>query len=399
MRLLVYCVRPPRFVHGLKILPAGTSRISSPRQIKNGFSTAIKTQPTRRKWTSSILVFSAVFGGGVAYNRYRHSVSTDILNPHSFTPLQLISKEPVSSTCSIFTFRGLNGSRHESFDEKLWKLGVWSVQIKQPQLQIARAYTPLPPSQASSAAISDRAQDLRFLIRKEPKGEVSGYLHNLPDGATAEFRGPNIEYILPKDVEEVVFLAGGTGIAPALQLAHSLLEAPTESEVRTKPRLHILWACRKREDCLSGLSESHGQQKATARSMWSTMLGSSGTPPAEHGFTSSIRKSQIVEELETFKTRHPGQISVDYFVDEERKFIGVDNIQSLITPGASKPPTDLYPSENRSKGKKLIVVSGPGGFVDYYAGPKKWEGGKEVQGGLGGALARSNLHGWQVWKL
>ncbi len=398
MRLLGHCVRPPRSVHALKKLRSGICRVSPPRHINNGFSTAVERQPARRKWAPYILVLTATFGGATYY-QYRSSAATDVLNPQRFTPFQLVSKEPVSSTCSIFTFRGPHGSRYESFDKKLWSSGVWSVQIKQPQLQIARAYTPLPPLQASPAGILDGAKELRFLIRKEPKGEVSGYLHNLPDGAAVEFRGPNIEYMLPTDVEEVVFLAGGTGIAPALQIAHSLLEAPTELEVGTKPRVHILWACRRREDCLGGLSESQGQQKTIAGSMWSTMLSSSGTDPAEHDSTRSIRKGQIVEELEAFKTRHPGQISVDYFVDEEERFIGVDNIRTLITPGASQPPTDLYASENRSKSKKLILVSGPGGFVDYYAGPKEWEGGKEVQGKFGGALAGFNLHGWQVWKL
>lgn len=271
--------------------------------------------------------------------------------------------------------------------------------MKQPQLQIARAYTPLPPSHVLSANASEGAQDLRFLIRKELKGEVSGYLHNLPDGARVEFRGPTIEYILPKDVEEVMFVAGGTGIAPALQVAHSLLEAATESQVDSKPRIHILWACRKREDCLGGSSHSQGQQKTTSGSVWSTMLGSSGTTPVEQGVTSSVRKNQIVEELEALKTRHPGQISVDYFVDEEKKFIGVDSIRSLITPTPSQLQTDLYPNEKRSQDKNLILISGPGGFVDYYAGPKKWESGKEVQGKLGGVLGRLNLHGWQVWKL
>lgn len=398
MRLLGHCVRLPRSIHDIQTLRSGTCRASPPRHINSGFSTAVKRQPARRKWASYIIVLTATVGG-VTYSQYGPSSSTDVLNPQRFTPFQLVSKEPVSSTCSIFTFRGRNGPRSESFDKTLWNSGICSVQIKQPQLQIARAYTPLPPLQAPSAGVLEGDEELRFLIRKEPKGEVSGYLHNLPDGAAVEFRGPNIEYMLPNDVEEVVFLAGGTGIAPALQIAHSLLEAPTESVVDTKPRVHVLWACRKREDCLGGLGESQGQQKTTTGSMWSTMLSSSGTAPAEHDSTRAIRQGQIVEELEAFKTRHPGQISVDYFVDEEKRFIGVDKIRTLITPGASQSPTALYASENRPKGKKLILVSGPVGFVDYYAGPKKWEGGKEVQGELGGSLAGFNLHGWQVWKL
>lgn len=385
-------------MHGLKVRSHGPGKSSHPTHVCSAFSTSVDTKPARRNWGQYFLVFSVAFGGAIAYNQYRDSGTKDILNPQTFTPFKLVSKEPVSSTCSIFTFRAPDVSHHRGFDKNLWN-GVWSVQIKQPQLQIARAYTPLPPSHVSFVGNSEYAPDLRFLIRKEPKGEVSGYLHKLPDGATVEFRGPNNEYVLPKDVDEVVFLAGGTGIAPALQVAYSLLGATTEAEIGTKPRIHILWACRKREDSLGGLRGIQDQQKATAGSMWSTMLGSSGTTPAEHNITTPLRKSQVVEELEALRTRHPGQINIDYFVDEEKRFISVDNIRSLITPKASNTPTDPYPSENRSQGKKLILVSGPDGFVDYYAGPKKWVGGKEVQGKLNGALARLDLQGWQVWKL
>ena len=402
MRRLDYCARLPRSAHGLKVLPFAVGRVSPSRHINSGSSLSINTLTARRQWASYILVFSAAFGGAVAYRRYRNPTLTDILNPQTFTPFKLVSKESVSPTCSIFTFRAPHVSHHGSFDQNLWN-GVWSVQIKQPQLQIARAYTPLPPSHVSSVGTSEDAhedaQDLRVLIRKEPKGEVSGYLHKLPEGAAVEFRGPNIEYVLPKDVEEVVFLAGGTGIAPALQVAHSLLEATTEAKHGAKPRVHILWACRKREDCLGGLSESGSRQKATAGSTWSTMLGSSGTTPAGDGVTNSHGRSRIVEELEAFKTRHPDQISIDYFVDEEKRFITVEHIQRRITPRTSDTRTDPGLRADGIQSNKFILVSGPDGFVDYYAGPKKWEGGKEVQGSLGGALARLNLQEWQVWKL
>lgn len=398
MRLLAHLVRLPRSVQGPRRFPSGAGRVSPSKYSNDGFSTATNTQPARRKWPSYIFVFSTACGAAIAYKQYTDSDTKKTLNPQTFTSFKFVSKEPVSSTCSIFTFRALDVSRHVGFDKELWN-GVWSVQIKQPQLQIARAYTPLPPSHDSSAGISEGAQDLRFLIRKEPKGEVSGYLHQLLNGAAVEFRGPNIEYVLPQDTEEVIFLAGGTGIAPALQVAYSLLETTTEAETGTKPRVHILWACRRREDCLGGMSESQGQEKATTGSTWSRILGSSGTTSVGQNVTTSPANSQIVEELEAFKTRHPGQISVDYFVDEEKRFIAVDNIHGLIRTRVSQTRTDPCTSEDGSKGKKLIIVSGPDGFVDYYAGPKKWEGGKEVQGRLGGVLARLNLQGWQIWKL
>ena len=51
---------------------------------------------------------------------------------------------------------------------------------------------------------------------------MSTYLHRLPIGATIELRGPHVEYQIPSEVKNVIFVAGGTGIAPALQVAHAM---------------------------------------------------------------------------------------------------------------------------------------------------------------------------------
>ena len=91
--------------------------------------------------------------------------------------------------------------------------------MKQPQLQIGRSYTPLPPTQQA-----EFAGGLRFLIRREPPGEFSTYLHKLPISANIKLRGPQIEYKIPKDVDEILFLAGGTGIAPASKTLYTFFE-------------------------------------------------------------------------------------------------------------------------------------------------------------------------------
>jgi len=353
----------------------------------------------RRRWASYIGVFSAGFGGAVTYNNYKDSASITSLNPRTFTPFTLVSKESISSTSSIFTLRPTSHRRNSTTDEDLWKSDVWSVQIKQPQLQIARAYTPLPPSQVSSTEVSEYAQDLRFLVRRDPKGEVSGYLHKLPDGAAVELRGPNIEYVLPKDVEKVVFLAGGTGIAPALQVARSLLYSKREEVSRGEAKIHVLWACRKREDCLGGVSEHQDRPQATHGTPWRKSLGLSVETENKPDDAASRVSSSIVDELDAIKTRHPDRISIDYFVDEEKTSIGINHIQKLLTPQTVPSTNNPRTTGNNSDGRKVILLSGPDGFVDYYAGPKRWEGGKEVQGRLGGVLAKTDLQGWQIWKL
>ena len=117
-----------------------------------------------------------------------------------FVKYRLASREDVSSTCAIFTLRPVLGGKglevEKSGDgdadgQDRQQRAIQSVLFKQPQLQIARAYTLLPaePGQPSD--------ELRFLIKREKGGEVSSYLHRLEAGAEVEVRGPNAEYILP----------------------------------------------------------------------------------------------------------------------------------------------------------------------------------------------------------
>ncbi|MCJ1472798.1 mitochondrial peripheral inner membrane protein [Lambiella insularis] len=293
----------------------------------------------------------------------------------------------MSSTSSIFTFIPISKPAGNDIHDAAWREGVWSVQIRQPQLQIARAYTPLPPI----AGIGDDSisSALRFLIRQDPNGEVSGYLHKLPQGAIIDLRGPHIEYNVPADVYEVLFLAGGTGIAPALQVAHALYHMRKEAVV--DPKMHILLANRRREDCAGGISDT--QSKASS---WLGAWISTDTSRPVSSASSVVSKdmvfSPLVQYLEQLKLKQGGQLSVDYFVDEERTFINQEILRRQLQSNSD-------PAAPQSKGKRLILVSGPDGFVEYLAGPKVWQNGKELQGPLGGLLGQMKISGWEVWKL
>lgn len=237
------------------------------------------------------------------------------------------------------------------------------MEFKQPELQIARSYTPLPPREGDL-----NTGDLRFLIRLEHKGEVSGYLHRLRMGREVEIRGPKMEVKLPQDITNVVFLAGGTGIAPALQVVHTLLERRD----KTKPKIRIVWANRRREDCVGGYAEM-----VNVRS------------------TKDIAAGYIVQELEKLQDKYPYNLQVDYVVDEEGTFLDQKRIAPLISTSSEVkhgPVTTRIDS-------RLLFVSGPEGFVGYLAGPKKWEGGAERQGELGGVLRRMGIRNWKIWKL
>ncbi|OQE21141.1 hypothetical protein PENSTE_c012G07186 [Penicillium steckii] len=356
-------------------------------------SASSKPSPAaKNRWIGIALVTIAAGGTG-AYLRSQGPGSAT-LNPDTFTKYNLVSREPVSSTSSLFTLRPRYPSEH-NYDvyEDAWKTGVWSVMFKQPQLQIGRDYTPLPTTAATPLTVDEENNGyLRFFIRKDPFGEVSRYLHSLKLGADIEMRGPQIECAIPKQTQEILFIAGGTGIAPALQAGYSLLNRTTEEN---RPRIHIFWANRLKEDCIGGHSDT--PILPTSRSSWfAGWFGSSKeTVPRDQIAPaqplSNQESSMIVRELDGLKSQYPGQVTVDYYLDEENRFIGKKEILNYIE--STPRPSDGSP------GTKLILVSGPEGFISYMVGPKVWADGKELQGPLRGIIKELDLKGWAVWKL
>lgn len=340
---------------------------------------------SRIKGPRPVYILAASLTGAAAYRFLKPASSNASLHPHEFAPYILVDKQPVSSTNAIFTLQNEHDAPEPDSVKEAWKRGIWSVQVKQPQLQIARAYTPLPPS--PNEAEDEDGHELRFLIRQETGGEVSTYLHQLPEGSTIELRGPNLEHELPRDVKDIIFLAGGTGIAPAMQVAQALGKIPGS-------KMQLLWANRRREECEGGISDESTEASATQRpSWWKIMLGlQQGVEQDSPKQTPSVaRKGLIVQELELLKksSRSVTQdLHVQYYVDEEKTFINPSDVARRIRG-----------TETEGGGSRLIMISGPDGFVEYWAGKKLWENGQEVQGPLGGVLAKMDLKGWEVVKL
>jgi len=234
------------------------------------------------------------------------------------------------------------------------------VEVKQPELQIARSYTPLPANETEFEG------DIRLLVRKEHKGEMSGYIFNLPIQSKMQLRGRHPEFDIPEEVSDIIFLAGGTGIAPALQTVHTLLERRFEDHYEL-PKVHIIWSNRRREDCVGGkdFPEADAQDQL-------------GVGP-------------IVRELERFRRLYPKSVTVEYLVDEERSFINDKRI--------ARWTNEKNQSDESSADSRLIMVSGPEGFVNRVSGPKRWQDGKEYQGEIGGILGQMNINRWKVRKL
>lgn len=375
----------------------GLTQIAFPRPRCHHASTSYSPSPSsssfsstskQRRWLGLAFVTAAAAGAG-AYVRSQDSGSAT-LNPDTFTKYRLVSRQAVSATSSIFTLRPkmTSGSNYDVYEDA-WRIGVWSVMFKQPQLQIGRDYTPLPTTAATTLTLDEENEGyLRFFIRKDLFGEVSRYLHSLEPGAEVEMRGPQIECAIPDETQDILFIAGGTGIAPALQAGYTLLSRDSPA----RPRIHILWANRRRQDCLGGKSDTPKTQP-TRRSWFSGWFGSSEPKhTADEQVTAALAQdkpmSPIVRELEALKSQYPGQVTVDYYLDEENTFIDKEAIVNFTES------TRVAAHKN-----KLILVSGPDGFISYMAGPKLWAQGQGLQGPVAGIIKDLDLKEWAVWKL
>lgn len=265
----------------------------------------------------------------------------------------------------------------------------------QPELQIARSYTPLPPIEDTEP------EQVRLLVRQEPQGEVSTFLHKINRGTIVHLRGPRVEYEIPDDVDEILFLAGGTGIAPALQVAHTLFNHRFKT-TEHGPELRILWANRRREDSISGL-EPFPSQRAQAGSvpklrkladkMQEGLPSQTQETIEDSTALSQPSQTRLVEEVESLKARHVGKVIVDYFVDEEGSYISESLLRTYLSG------IDQTANQDGTPRRKVILVSGPEGFVTVFAGSKTWQGGREIQGPLGGLLKKIDPQGWEIWKL
>ena len=111
----------------------------------------------------------------------------------------------------------------------------------------------------------------------------------------------------------------------------------------------------------------------------------------EHKATNHVTET-VVRELQALRSRYPDHLSVDYLVDEEGTFVDQKMISALTGKATKYEP-------GSASGSKLLLVSGPEGFVSFLAGPKRWEDGKEKQGNLGGIIGEIGLADWLVWKL
>ncbi|POS80633.1 hypothetical protein DHEL01_v200958 [Diaporthe helianthi] len=453
--------------------PKGTARgftnTAPKRTTSKGNGEHTKTRRSRRPLaTLTLIVIGAALVSAATDigNLFSSASPKGVLNRETFVPFSVISKQQTSPTTFILTVSA--PAPHQSANAALigqaWAHGLWSVEIKQPQLQIARNYTPLPPTAAAAgagggdlAAAPDDAHhmhhQLRFLVRRYQGGEMSTYLSRLQPGDDVYLRGPHLGFDVGARMgdtgERVVFLAGGTGVAPALQVArHLLLQSSAarrgEEGQGRKLSMEIIWASRSRADC-AGCPRLALPQGNSGRGFWGRVVGGSAPPAPAGAHDAEGFEHPVVRELrelqDAFRSRGH-QLELRCVADDEAGVIsGADVMRAL--EGSHRPSSSMaagvtaeqascyYHSQQLlqhsthesdagldgrgeagkrarectcggkgANGENLFMISGPDGFISAYVGPKVWADGAERQGPVGGLvrkLMQQNPDAWRDW--
>lgn len=398
------------------------------------------------------------------------SASTDISNPlgrnpkgvlngETFVPFKVVSTERTSPTTFILTVAAPTPHREDNAAaiRGAWAYGLWSVEVKQPQLQIARNYTPLPPARTAAAGGADEDDDgggpagadhLRFLVRRYDGGEMSTYLSRLRPGDDVWLRGPHLGFDVAARLGgaggRVVFLAGGTGVAPALQVARTALLCAPPPRAGGKLSVEIIWASRSRADC-PGCPRLLGRRDGVkGGGIWGRLASVAGGPAAPAGEQDpESPEHPVVRELRELQVAYRSrghELEFRCVADDEAGVISGADVTRAIEysrtpqpPAAAGVPTERAPCYYHSQyllqhstqesdaelkaqggpgtaaagcacggtsanGKNLLMISGPDGFVSAYVGPKVWADGAERQGPIGGLVRKLMQKSPQAWR-
>lgn len=225
-----------------------------------------------KPWKRHIPALAAVLGIAWAMYAYKYFLSGEktssekLLEPDQFTRFKITYKEDISEDLQLIElspnyeqYRNILKSK----ESNLWNgKKLWSVEVKQPEIQVVRRYTPLPmyymqglEGKSLLRLLGGKEEDegrMVLLVKKYNDGEVSRWLHRMPVGSVVELRGPFVGYRFPyspidkaagamretmedlpsrmsvepeglperlsvPEPENIAFFAAGTGIAPILQ--------------------------------------------------------------------------------------------------------------------------------------------------------------------------------------
>lgn len=136
-----------------------------------------------------------------------------------FISLKLESIENINENTKKFRF----SLPEENMVSGLPVASAVVTKYKGPEMEkpVIRPYTPVSDEEEKGI--------LDFVIKKYPNGPMSEHVHSMAPGQQLEVKGPIPKYdMTPNKHEQIVMIAGGTGITPMYQVIRNIFKNPED---------------------------------------------------------------------------------------------------------------------------------------------------------------------------
>ncbi|CAF3989211.1 unnamed protein product [Rotaria sp. Silwood2] len=254
------------------------------------------------------LTFETKKSGGASQTH----LAPDALDPNAFRSFKLSDIKQYNHNTNVFTFDFDNPTA--KYNGKTASCVLFKADID--GKEVVRPYTPV--------SRPNTIGHLDFVIKNYPKGIMSKHVHGMKKGEIIEIKGPIPKYPYePNKFENLVLIAGGTGITPMIQVIEEVLFNPND-----KTKITFLFANVSLDDIL------------------------------------------LKEHLDKLTEKYPDRFKVHYIVDKVTKneakiwqgevgYITAKMFKKLSPMPAKKDDENL-----------LVMVCGPPGFMKLLSGEK-----------------------------
>lgn len=434
-------------------------------------SNTVKKPKTVTRWTRhvpKILTAIVVLWGAYSvkvwfFQPEKGSDSKELLDPYEFHKFIITHKHQIDNDHFLIEirpkFKNWQYSYYAHYENKsIWNGDrIWSVEIKQPQIMVLRAYTPLPlyfmksertrsgEKEPLLRVIDNDAEDydkggvMTLYIKKYDDGEVARYIVNKKIGDEIDVRGPHVEYKFPfhplnqlhtrpifrdlpskieaeslletikkdngvPDVDNMTFYAAGTGIAPILQVLFSKnpyrgfttihYSAKTQTELGPLERYLFFLEKLDRVKLVKHI-DSLPRDRLSKKDV---------KPPAARNYVSPMRQEieNPSDSSENAEKPNPADaLKLRMAILDDSQESNSESSKSSEVERAHRYESALQQAAVTSREKKadsaLSIVCGPNGYVEYVAGGKLMT--TNEQGPVNGLLGDKGWDSKNVFKL
>ena len=384
------------------------------------------------------------------------SDSQELLDPKEFHRFIIAHKEEIDDQHFLIElipkFNHWQYSFYSNYESKsIWNGDkIWSVDVKQPDIMVVRAYTPLPLFFMKSeytrsgdrkpllkvidndADDYDKQGSMCLYVKKYDDGEVSRYISSKKIGDELELRGPNIEYKFPyhplkqfherpifrdlpskieaenlvekikkvnnlPEFDNLTFYAAGTGITPILQVLLSRnpyrgfvdLHYSAQKPGELKPLERFLFFLEKLDRIKL---HTHYDNIKNSR-----LSSKDVAKPESSGYISPLHLEEKEEKSHQLSPEEALKLRMQILNGDDKYQDQIINDDLRVHRYKNAIEQAIVTSKELKKPSSLSLVCGPYGYIDYVAGNKHAE--VNEQGPIKGLLGEKDWDNSNTYKL